>query len=255
MHPKSQLNTSYFPMPPQISIYNDYESMSLAAATRVIELLKEKPAAVICLPSGSTPQGMFHQLVAAHQSGQTDFSQCTFIGLDEWIGLGAADDGSCRDLLDKDFLLPIGFTEDQIVFFDGLAHDPQAECERVNEAVDALGGLDLIVLGVGMNGHLALNEPGTPFDLYAHVSELDPVTVQVGQKYFKKETQLTKGITVGIRHMLEAKKAILIASGISKASVVHKAISLSVTKDYPATVLQMHLNVEFILDREAAQLL
>ena len=242
-------------MPPKISIYNDYESMSRAAAGRVIDLLDEKPAAVICLPSGSTPQGMFNQLVSAHKSGRADFTKCTFIGLDEWIGLGAEDDGSCRDLLDKDFLIPIGFRDDQIVFFDGLAEDPLAECDRVNEAVATLGGLDLIVLGVGMNGHLALNEPGTPFDIYAHVSKLDIVTVQVGQKYFKETTVLSRGITVGVGHILQAKSAILIASGNGKAPVIQRALSLPVTVDFPATALQLHPNAEFILDREAAELL
>jgi glucosamine-6-phosphate isomerase len=242
-------------MPPKISIYDDYESMSQAAAARVIELLDEKPNAVICLPSGSTPRGMFYELVSAHESGRADFSKCTFIGLDEWVGLGAADNGSCRDLLDKDFLLPIGFNDEQIVFFNGLAENPQAECDRVNIAVATVGGLDLIVLGVGMNGHLALNEPGTPFDIYAHVSELDPMTVQVGQKYFKKETRLTRGITVGIGHILGAKSAILIASGKGKASVIQRALSLPVTTDFPATALQSHSNAEFILDRDAAELL
>ena len=229
--------------------------MSRAAANRVIDLLDEKPAAVICLPSGTTPQGMFNQLVSAHQSGRTDFSKCTFIGLDEWIGLGAEDEGSCRDLLDKDFLIPIGFRDQQVVFFDGLAEDPLAECERINEAVAAIGGLDLIVLGVGMNGHLALNEPGTPFSIYAHISDLDPLTIQVGQKYFKQETVLTKGITIGIRHILEAKSAILIGSGSGKATVIQRALTLPVTTDFPATALQLHSNAEFILDRGAAELL
>jgi glucosamine-6-phosphate isomerase len=242
-------------VPPKISIYNDYESMSQAAANRIIALLDAKPEAVICLPSGSTPEGMFHTLAAAHRSGRTDFSKCTYIGLDEWVGLGATHPGSCRDLLDKDFLLPIGFRDDQIVFFDGLAGDLQAECERVNQAVAATGGLDLIVLGVGMNGHLALNEPGSPFDLYAHVSVLAPITVEVGQKYFKTETPLFQGITIGIRHMLEARKAILIASGSGKAPVVQQALSGEVSVDFPASVLQTHTDAEFILDRAAAGLL
>ncbi|WP_221390598.1 glucosamine-6-phosphate deaminase [Dyadobacter sp. NIV53] len=242
-------------MPPKISIYNDYTTLSQAAANQVIALLRQKPTAVICLPSGSTPLGLFQELVAAHISGETDFTKCTFIGLDEWIGLGANDDGSCRDLLDKDFLLPIGFREDQITFFDGLAKDPQTECERVNDAIAKAGGLDLIILGVGMNGHLALNEPGTAFDTYAHVSELDTITKEVGQKYFNQATELKLGITVGIRHILEAKKAILIASGKAKAPVIQRALSLPVTTDFPASILQEHSDSEFILDKEAGELL
>jgi len=237
-------------MPLKTSIYPDYIFMSLAAANRVIELLNQKPTAVICLPSGSTPHRMFRELVSAHKAERVDFSRCTFVGLDEWVGLGANDEGSCRDLLDKDFLLPIGFREDQIIFFNGLAEDPEAECERINTAIASVGGLDLIVLGVGMNGHLALNEPGTPFDTYAHVSELETITKEVGQKYFSQTTELTQGITVGIRHIMEAKKAILIASGSAKGAVVKRALLMPVTTDFPASVLQEHLNAEFIVDME-----
>lgn len=242
-------------MSPKTSIYKDYKSMSAAAADCVITLLKEKPTAIFCLPSGSTPEGMFHELVKAHQNGDVDFSQCTYIGLDEWIGLGADDKGSCRDLLDKDFLIPIGFKADQIVFFDGLAANPQAECDRVNAALSAVGGLDLIILGIGMNGHLALNEPGTPWDSRAHISVLDPITAEVGQKYFHKATPLTSGITVGIQNILEARNAILIASGNGKAPVVKRALSEPLTIDFPATVLQTHQHAEFILDEAAAELL
>jgi glucosamine-6-phosphate isomerase len=242
-------------MTPKINIYPNYTIMSSAAAGRVIDLMNHKPESVVCFPSGSSPKGMFDALVTANQNGRVDFSKCVFIGLDEWIGLGAGDDGSCRDLLDRDFLKPVGLRDDQVVFFDGKAFDPQAECDRINKIVESLGGLDLIILGVGMNGHLALNEPGTSWDTYAHISELDPVTVEVGQKYFNQPTTLTRGITVGIRHILEARAAILLASGSAKAPVVRRALAFPVSKDFPATVLQNHLNAEFILDAEAAELI
>lgn len=241
-------------MIPKISTYPDYRSMSAAAADRVITLLHHKPDAILCFPSGSTPLGMFQALVAANQSGKVDFSRCILVGLDEWVGLGAGDDGSCRDLLDRDFLRPIGLRENQIVFFDGKAIDPQAECDRVNHIVEGFGGLDLIILGVGMNGHLALNEPGTAWDTYAHISELDPVTKEVGQKYFNQPTTLTQGLTVGIKHILESKTAILMASGKAKAPVIQRAMAFPVSKDFPATVLQNHFNAEIILDAEAAEL-
>ncbi|MCF0070327.1 glucosamine-6-phosphate deaminase [Dyadobacter sp. CY261] len=242
-------------MIPKIDIYPNYAMMSYAAAERVIDLMNHKPEAVICFPSGSTPKGMFDALVAASQKGRVDFGRCVFIGLDEWIGLGAGDDGSCRDLLDRDFLKPIGLRDAQIVFFDGKALDPQAECNRVNKIVESLGGLDLIVLGVGMNGHLALNEPGTSWDTYAHISELDTITKEVGQKYFNQPTVLTRGITVGIRHILEARSAILLASGSAKAPVIERALAFPVSKDFPATVLQNHLSADFILDADAAELI
>ncbi|MCF0064897.1 glucosamine-6-phosphate deaminase [Dyadobacter chenwenxiniae] len=240
-------------MKPKLNVYQDYKAMSLAAAERVMALLSKKPTAVICLPSGSTPLGMFEILVSANQKGMTDFSQCVFIGLDEWVGFGAEDDGGCRNLLNKDFLKPIGLREDQIVFFDGKAIDPEEECMRINKIVAGLGGLDLIILGVGMNGHLALNEPGTPWDSYAHVSELENVTKEVGQKYFKRPTVISQGITVGIRHIMEAKTAILMASGSAKAPVIQRALAFPVTTAFPATALQNHMNAEFLLDAEAAK--
>ncbi|MCE7064482.1 6-phosphogluconolactonase [Dyadobacter sp. CY326] len=242
-------------MKPKLNIYPNYEAMSLAAAERVMALLSKKPNAVICLPSGSTPLGMFEILVSENQKGATDFSTCIFIGLDEWIGFGADDDGGCRNLLNKDFLKPIGLREDKIVFFDGKAHNPDEECARINKVVAGLGGLDLIILGVGMNGHLALNEPGTPWDTYAHVSELEDITKEVGQKYFKQSTIINRGITVGIRHIMESKTAILMASGSAKAPVVKRALDFPVTTNFPATILQNHLNAEYLLDADAASLI
>ena len=106
-----------------------------------------------------------------------------------------------------------------------------------------------------MNGHLALNEPGTSWDTYAHISDLDTITVEVGQKYFNQPTTLTRGITVGIRHILEARSAILLASGTAKAAVIQRALAFPVSRDFPATVLQNHLNAEFILDADAAELI
>jgi galactosamine-6-phosphate isomerase len=241
-------------MIPKINVFPDYETMSLAAAERVMALLSKKPNAVICLPSGSTPLGMFKILVSANQKGMTDFSQCVFIGLDEWIGFGAEDDGGCRNLLNKDFLKPIGLRDDQIFFFDGKAQDPEEECSRINNVVANLGGLDLIILGVGMNGHLALNEPGTPWNMYAHISELENITKEVGQKYFNKPTVISQGITIGIRHIMEAKAAILMASGSAKAEVIKRALAFPVTTEFPATALQNHFNAAFLLDSEAATL-
>ena len=206
-----------------LQIYKDYQALSLAAAEQVENLLAEKPDAVFCLPSGSTPMGMFKILAEKSKAGEVDFSKCTFVGLDEWVGMGPEDEGSCRYWIDRDFLHPIGFRDDQIIYFDAKSDDLQGECERVNQAVAALGRLDLMVLGVGMNGHLALNEPGTLFDSYAHLSTLDPITAEVGQKYFSKATPLTEGITLGLRHAREAKQLIVMASGAAKADVMKRA--------------------------------
>ena len=232
--------------------YPNYEELSRAAAEKVVQLLHQKPTAVICLPSGSTPLGMFKILADQSKAGEVDFSQCTFVGLDEWVGMGPEDEGSCRYWIDRDFLNPIGFRADQIVYFDAKSDDLQGQCDLVNQKVAALGGLDLMVLGVGMNGHLALNEPGTSFDTYAHLSVLDPITAEVGQKYFTKATPLTHGITLGLRHAREAKQLIVMVSGKNKAGVVKRALEGEVSEDFPVSLVQTNEQIIVMLDEDAA---
>lgn len=233
-------------------IFKNYDELSLAAANLVIQLLKEKPTAVICLPSGSTPLGMFKILAEKSTAVEVDFSQCTFVGLDEWVGMGPEDEGSCRYWIDRDFLNPIGFRDDQIIYFDAKSDDLQGQCDLVNQKVADLGGLDLMVLGVGMNGHLALNEPGTSFDSYAHISVLDPITAEVGQKYFSKATPLSEGITLGLRHAREAKQLIVMVSGKGKASVVKRAMEGEVNEAFPVSLVQTREDILVMLDEEAA---
>lgn len=236
-----------------LQIYKDYQTLSLAAAEQVEKLLGEKPDAVICLPSGSTPLGMFKILAEKSKAGEVDFTKSTFVGLDEWVGMGPEDQGSCRYWIDRDFLHPIGFREERIVYFDAKSTDLPGECERVNQAIADLGGLDLMVLGVGMNGHLALNEPGTSFDSYAHLSTLDPITAEVGQKYFSKATPLTEGITLGLRHAREAKQLIVMASGATKAPVMLRALEGEVSESFPASLVQRVEGALVMLDEEAAR--
>jgi glucosamine-6-phosphate isomerase len=236
----------------ELQVYPTYEALSRAAADLVASTLKSKPDAVICLPSGSTPLGMFRELVQRQQQGTVDFSQSTFIGLDEWVGLGPDDLGSCRQVMDQDFLHPIGLRPEQIIFFDAKVENLEQECERINSALENLGGLDLIVLGIGLNGHLALNEPGTSFETYAHVSELAEVTKEVGQKYFPVPTELSRGITIGLRHMREARRLILLASGEAKVPAIARALMGEVTEDFPASLVQQHPDAWVLLDADAA---
>jgi galactosamine-6-phosphate isomerase len=123
-----------------------------------------------------------------------------------------------------------------------------AECALTNEAIAQHGGLDLMLVGLGMNGHIGLNEPNTAFDTYAHVSELAEVTVSVGQKYFNGQTALTQGITVGLRHLQEAKTVILIATGAKKAKIVERVCSEEISEKLPASILKQHKNSYFWVD-------
>lgn len=236
----------------KISKYDTYEELSKAAAGLVAKQLAAKPNSVICFPSGDSPSGMLKEIVTAVNDGRMDISQCFFVGLDEWVGMDQNDFGSCKHYLYTNFFSKVNVDAEKVMLFDAKAADLRAECEKMNQFIADKGGLDIMIVGIGMNGHLGLNEPGTAFDLYAHLSELDPITVEVGQKYFKQETKLTHGITLGLKHLAEAKIPVLIASGAKKADIIHESLQGLVTTEVPASVLQTIPQAIILLDIDAA---
>ena len=236
----------------KLIITKDYDEMSRTAADLVIEQVKQKSASLICFPSGDSPAGMFRCLVADAQAGKVDFGPCYFVGLDEWVGLGKDDDGSCTQFLNEHFFGPLNIKSPQVKFFDAKAADLDAACRDMDDFIKQHGPLDMMIVGIGMNGHIGLNEPGTDFNLYAHHAPLDPVTVTVGQKYFKTETALTEGITLGLKHLQEAKMPLLIAAGGKKAGIISRALRGGVSQQLPASVFQTLSSSVVLLDEGAA---
>jgi len=236
----------------QISVYRDYQTLSFQAADRIIEMVGQKPDAVLCLAAGDTPRLTYDTLAERAASENIDFSQCTFVGLDEWVGIPPENEGSCHYFLQKHLFEPVRISSDQIHLFDALTSDPDDECRKMNQLISTLGGIDLMLVGIGMNGHIGFNEPGASPERYAHVVNLDEATQTVGQKYFRQPTVLRQGITLGLKHLLEARKVILIANGAKKAGVIKQTIEGPITPELPATILRMHRNSEVMLDEEAA---
>jgi glucosamine-6-phosphate isomerase len=226
--------------------------MSRATADLIVEQIRQKPDSLLCFPSGDSPTIVLKYLVKYGLEGHVDFSQCRFVGLDEWIGMDETDEGSCKHYLYSNFFNSLNISLEKMVFFDGLAENPEAECERINQYVRENGPIDLMLVGLGMNGHIGLNEPGADFHAYAHIAELDPVTVQVAQKYFTKTTELTGGITLGLQHFSEAKTAILIVAGEKKADIVFKVLMEEISNQIPGTIIRSHENAFIFLDEEAA---
>jgi glucosamine-6-phosphate isomerase len=233
-------------------IYKNYDEMSRATADLVVEQVKRKPASLICFPSGESPAGMFKCLVDDARNRRVDFSACYFVGLDEWVGLGEGDDGSCTSFLLEHFFTPAKISMDKIMFFDARARDLDAACKAMDDFIKQHAPLDIMLVGIGMNGHIGLNEPGTDFDLYSHHSPLAPVTVNVGQKYFKEQPVLTEGITLGLKHLQEAKMPVLIAAGCKKPTIIAKALKGGVSSQLPATIFQTLPQAVVILDEAAA---
>ncbi|MFN8345810.1 MAG: glucosamine-6-phosphate deaminase [Spirosomataceae bacterium] len=230
-------------------IFPDYDSLSSHAAQFILTYVRQKPDAIICVASGETPLLTFQKIVADAQPG--DFDRVTFVALDEWVGIAPDNPGSCRSYIDGPLITPLGIPAERVSFFNSLTDDLEAECRRVNAFIADKGGLDIIMVGIGMNGHLGLNEPGTSFDTYAHVSELEPVTASVGQKYFLSDTPLTHGITVGLRHFAEAKVAIVLANGPRKKEIIKRVLEEPVSEKLPASALKLHTNSHLWVDEAA----
>ncbi|MBO0951006.1 glucosamine-6-phosphate deaminase [Fibrella forsythiae] len=231
--------------------FPDYATLSAHAAQYIASLIRQKPNAVICIASGSTPEGTFKLLAQQVRTGELDLSQCQFIGLDEWVGFTSEDVGGCAYFLYRDLFTPAHIRPEQITYFDATAANLQAECQRVDEVINRLGGLDLMLVGVGENGHIALNEPGTSWTLRSHVVDLAESTKTVGQKYFTKETPLSQGITLGLHYLTNAREAVLMASGTRKAAIMHTALNRPVTEQCPASIFQTLPDAHVWLDEDA----
>jgi glucosamine-6-phosphate isomerase len=237
----------------EIQILPDYATLSMATAGLIVDYLRSKKDALICLASGHTPIGVFQQLAQAVHAKELDVSKCTFIILDEWIGIDPADTGSCLSMLTKDFFDPLQISSAQIELFNVKALDLHKECDRMNRIIEQHGGLDIMLVGVGVNGHIGMNEPGTSFDSYAHVSDLAEETKTVGQKYFEKTTKLSQGITLGLKHLREAKLPIVMASGEKKAVIMAKGLHTKPSTEVPLSVVQLILQGYLMMDKEAAK--
>jgi glucosamine-6-phosphate isomerase len=236
-------------------IFPDYETLSRATANLIADYIKKKKDAWICLASGHSPIGVFKYLLNDVDEGSLDLSHCKFFSLDEWVGIDPTDSGSCLSMLRKDFFDPLGIPKEQIEFFNVLNPNLENECDRINRLIDQHQGLDIMLVGIGTNGHIGMNEPGTSFKSFAHIGELAEETKNVGQKYFRKATQLSTGITLGLQHLCEAKLPIIMANGNKKAAIMRSALNKPATKKIPATIAQTIQQGYIMLDTEAASLL
>ena len=234
-------------------IFPDYETLSRATADLISEYLSQKPKALVCIASGHTPVGVFQNLITDVQSRKLDISQCVFLSLDEWVGIDPADSGSCLSMLKRDFFDHLHIPDKQTEFFNVQASDLEKECDRINTLIANNGGLDIMLVGVGTNGHIGMNEPGTSFNSYAHIGVLAEETKTVGQKYFSKQTKLSNGMTLGLKHLQEARLPIVMANGEKKATIMGKAFNHTPSEQIPVTIIQLIKQGFVMLDQEAAQ--
>lgn len=239
----------------EIFIPDTYQALSMQAADDVIKLMKSRSHPLLCAASGDTPAGLYKEIVGKVNKNELNISDWSFVGLDEWVGMNETDEGSCRFNLNDQLFNFLKIAGDKIGFFDGRTNDLDKECEDVESFIQKHEGIDVAILGLGMNGHIGMNEPGTSPALRSHVTALDPITQKVGQKYFKQQQQLKEGITLGIATLLESKHIILLVSGSHKAEIVKKMLEGDISEKLPGSLLRNHPSLKVYLDKNAASLI
>lgn len=239
----------------EVKIFDNYDELSKRTAEEVTNLIKHKPYAIICLASGNTPLGTCQYIVKKIGEEKIDFSDCSFIGLDEWVGVPKENSGSCSFYFHHHLFEPLMISESQIFLFDATSKNLDEECRQMDKVITEKNGIDLMIVGIGINGHVGFNEPGVDFNLLSHVIDLHETTKSVGQKYFAETIKLSQGITLGLGHLMNAEKVILVANSKNKSEVIRLAIKEPVAESLPASILQTHKNSFIYLDKEASSLL
>ncbi|GKX27951.1 glucosamine-6-phosphate deaminase [Vallitalea longa] len=240
----------------KLMIKDNKQEFDYAGAMEILNLIKEKPNAVIGLATGNTPKGMYDILGDLCKEKQVDFSRVTTLNLDEYLGIESSNSGSCKSYLNKRLYTKVNLKQENIHHLNSNPEDYEKECCRYNNLINDLGGIDLLILGIGHNGHLGFNEPNTPFDSMVHICNLTDKTRTANIWSFgSKDKVPKKGVSMGIKNIMNSKRLMLLANGDSKSQIIYKALKGKVTEEVPASVLQLHNDVVVVLDREAGKIL
>ncbi|MCY7916054.1 glucosamine-6-phosphate deaminase [Bacillus vallismortis] len=232
-----------------------YEELSQTAARIVGDTIKKNPCAVLGLATGGTPEGTYRELIRLHQTENLSFQNVTTVNLDEYAGLSSDDPNSYHYYMNHRFFQHIDSQPSRHFIPNGHAVDLESECRRYEQLVKSLGGTDIQLLGIGRNGHIGFNEPGTPFQSRTHIVTLNEQTRQANARYFSSiDSVPTKALTMGIQTILTSKRILLLISGKSKAEAAKKLLEGDISEDFPASALHLHSDVTVLIDREAAAL-
>lgn len=237
----------------EIIILPDAESVGKETARRIANLIRRKPNCVLGLATGSTPIPCYRELIRMHEEEGLDFSYVTTFNLDEYYPIDPRHNQSYRYFMNTELFDHINIEKTRTFVPYGLAPDPYEHCLWYEEQIKAAGGIDLQILGIGHNGHIAFNEPGSSLASRTRVKTLTRETIEANARFFDRQEDVPRyAITMGIGTIMEAQEIILLATGEGKADAVAKAVEGPVTTMCPASVLQLHPRVTFILDEPAA---
>jgi glucosamine-6-phosphate deaminase len=237
----------------EVIVLPDAEAVGKEAARMIADLIRRKPNAVLGLATGSTPEPCYAELVRMHKEEGLDFSQVITFNLDEYYPIDPRHEQSYRYYMDTKLFNHININKANTHVPYGLAPDPDEHCRWYEEQIKRVGGIDLQILGIGHNGHIAFNEPGSSFASRTRLIVLTAETIKANSRFFEREEDVPRyALTMGIGTILEAKKIVLLATGEGKADAVAAAIEGPITTMCPASALQLHPDVTFILDEGAA---
>ncbi|MCK5327746.1 MAG: glucosamine-6-phosphate deaminase [Candidatus Latescibacteria bacterium] len=237
----------------RVIIEKDYEAISGKAAEFVAEIVRNKPDCVLGLATGSTPIGLYKELIRMHKEEGLDFARVTTFNLDEYYGLTPAHDQSYHYFMHDNLFNYINVSPANINVPSGTAPDVEASCARYEEMIEEAGGIDIQVLGIGSDGHIAFNEPGSSLASSTRLVTLTEETVQDNARFFETEEEVPRfAITMGVGTILETRKCLVLASGAKKAGIIAEAVEGPITSQITASALQMHPDTVVIVDEEAS---
>lgn len=230
----------------------DYDEMSRKACELVVDKIKEMGNPVLGLATGSTPEGLYQRIIEKYKQGEVSFENVTTFNLDEYVGLAGDDPNSYRYFMNEKLFKHVDIPIDKTHVPNGVAKDLNVECENFEEIIQEVGGIDLQVLGLGTNGHIAFNEPGTSFESRTSVVDLTQETLEANKRFFDSIDEVpTQALSMGIGSIIEAKEIILLVSGEAKAAALSRVINGEVTEELPGSILQQHDHVTIIADEAA----
>jgi glucosamine-6-phosphate deaminase len=230
----------------------DYAEMSQTAAKYIIEKIRENPAMNLGLATGGTPVGTYQELILDHKQSGTTYRNIKTFNLDEYIGLSGDHPNSYRYFMNEQLFKHIDIEKENTHIPHGNASDFEAECARYEQLISDHGGVDLQILGIGSNGHIGFNEPGTSFDSTTHIVNLAASTIEANARFFERiEDVPTKAITMGISSIMKSKEILLLVSGENKQAALNQLLNGDITENFPASILKKHHNVTIIADKIA----
>ena len=239
----------------KIIVCKDYEQMSEVAVEIMGAEVKQNPKAVLGLATGSTPLGLYSGLARENKAGNLDFAEVKTYNLDEYYPISPDNDQSYRYFMNKHLFDRVNIDKANTRVPDGTAENVREFCSAYEAHLDALGGTDVQVLGIGRNGHIGFNEPDAELERFTHLVELTPDTIEANSRFFASEADVPKhALTMGIHSVFKARKILLLASGKNKAAAINALVKSNITTSCPATLLCLHPDVTVICDEDAYSL-